>query len=99
MIRIASIEIRGKSDRGDFIGRLEFAPGLQVISGRNNFGKTLAAESIAWCLNLETIFGRKESESRSGTGWSDGRNHNRVCWPSNGSCSAGTDPRYSGNRC
>ncbi len=63
MIRIASIEIRGKSERGDFIGRLEFAPGLQVISGRNNFGKTLAAESIAWCLNLETIFGRKEGDS------------------------------------
>ena len=62
MIRIASIEIRGKSERGDFIGRLEFAPGLQVISGRNNFGKTLAAESIAWCLNLEMIFGRKEGD-------------------------------------
>lgn len=62
MIHIASIEIRGKSDRGDFKGRLEFAPGLQVISGPNGFGKTLAAESIAWCLNLETIFGRKESD-------------------------------------
>lgn len=62
MIRITSIEIRGKSDGGDFVGRLEFAPGLQVISGPNGFGKTLAAESIAWCLNLETMFGRKESD-------------------------------------
>jgi hypothetical protein len=62
VIHIASIEIHGKSDRGDFLGRLEFAPGLQVISGRNSFGKSLAAESIAWCLGLEAIFGRRDSD-------------------------------------
>jgi DNA repair exonuclease SbcCD ATPase subunit len=62
VIRIVSIVIRGKSDGGDFVGGLNFAPGLQVISGPNGFGKTLAAESIAWCLNLETMFGRKESD-------------------------------------
>ncbi len=62
MINIASIEIHGKSERGDFMGRLEFSPGLQVISGPNSFGKSLAAESIAWCLGLEAIFGRKDSD-------------------------------------
>jgi AAA domain-containing protein len=62
VIHIASIEIHGKSRRGDFIGRLEFSPGLQIISGRNEFGKSLAVESIAWCLGLEAIFGRKDSD-------------------------------------
>ena len=62
MIHIASVEIRGKSERGDFVGRLEFSSGLQVISGRNSFGKSLAAESIAWCLGIEVIFGRKASD-------------------------------------
>ena len=37
-------------------------PGLQVISGPNSFGKSLAAEAIAWCLGLEAIFGRKDSD-------------------------------------
>lgn len=68
MIHIASIEVRGTSDRGRFRGRLpdrgtkEFARGLQVISGRNGFGKTLASRAIAWCLNLEPIFGRRDSD-------------------------------------
>jgi hypothetical protein len=63
VINITSIEIQGKSERGDFAGRLEFLPGLQVISGPNSFGKSLAAESIAWCLGLEAIFGRKDCDS------------------------------------
>ena len=62
MIHIVSIEIHGNSDRGAFAGRLAFSPGLQVISGRNSFGKSLAVESIAWCLGLEVIFGRKDSD-------------------------------------
>jgi hypothetical protein len=62
VINIASIEIHGKSERGGFTGRLEFLPGLQVISGPNSFGKSLAVESIAWCLGLEAIFGRKDSD-------------------------------------
>jgi hypothetical protein len=62
VINLASIEIRGKSDHGEFTGRLEFLPGLQVISGPNSFGKSLAVESIAWCLGLEAMFGRKESD-------------------------------------
>jgi hypothetical protein len=32
-------------------------PGLQVISGRNGFGKSLAATAIPWCLGLEPMFG------------------------------------------
>jgi hypothetical protein len=62
VIQILDIQVRGKSEQGDFSGRLEFAPGLQVISGPNSFGKSLAAEAIAWCLGLEMIFGRKESD-------------------------------------
>jgi hypothetical protein len=62
VINITSIEIHGKSERGDFAGRLEFLPGLQVISGPNSYGKSLAAEAIAWCLGLEAIFGRKDSD-------------------------------------
>jgi chromosome segregation ATPase len=61
-MQIVSIEVRGKSERGDFVGRLEFSPGLQVISGPNSFGKSLAVESIAWCLGLEVIYGRKDSD-------------------------------------
>ena len=44
MIDIVSVEIRGKSERSDFIGRLEFSPGLQVISGPNSFGKIACGE-------------------------------------------------------
>jgi hypothetical protein len=68
VIYIASVEVRGESERGRFSGRLpdrdggEFSPGLQVISGNNYFGKTLAARAIAWCLNLEAMFGRKDSD-------------------------------------
>lgn len=62
MIRIVSIEVRGKSVAGDFAGELFFEPGLQVITGPNGFGKTLAAESIAWCLNLEQMLGRRDAD-------------------------------------
>jgi hypothetical protein len=62
VISIGAIEIRGQSEAGTFVGRLEFSPGLQVISGRNSFGKSLAVEAMAWCLGLEVIFGRKDSD-------------------------------------
>jgi hypothetical protein len=62
VIQIVSVEIRGKSEVGDFGGSLEFSPSLQVISAPNSFGKSLAAESIAWCLGVEMIFGRKDSD-------------------------------------
>ncbi len=62
MIRIAYVKVSGKSERGDFEGRLDFGPGLQVITARNSFGKSLAAESVAWCLGLEVMLGRKESD-------------------------------------
>ncbi len=63
MIFISSIEVSGTSDAGPFVGKLMFERGLQVITGRNGFGKTLAAKSIAWCLNLEAMFGQKDSDS------------------------------------
>lgn len=62
MIHIGYVKVTGKSERGDFEGQLSFAPGLQVITARNSFGKSLAAESIAWCLGLEVMLGRKESD-------------------------------------
>ena len=61
-MHIVSIEIRGKSDQGDFAGRLQFSRGLQVITAPNSFGKTLAVESIAWCLGLEAVYGKKDSD-------------------------------------
>jgi hypothetical protein len=62
VIHKVSIEIHGKSDQGDFQGKLDFVPGLQVVTAPNSFGKSLAAESMAWCLGLEGMFGRKESD-------------------------------------
>jgi hypothetical protein len=61
-MHIVSIEVRGKSERGDFSGRIEFSTGLQVITGPNSFGKSLAVESIAWCLGLEVMYGKKDSD-------------------------------------
>lgn len=62
MIRISYVKVSGVSERGGFEGRLDFGPGLQVITARNSFGKSLAAEAIAWCLGLEVMLGRKESD-------------------------------------
>ncbi len=62
MIRIAAVEVSGMSAAGPFRGTLEFAPGLQVISARNSWGKSLAAKSIAWCLGLEPFFGSADND-------------------------------------
>ena len=85
MIHIASIEIHGKSERGDFVGRLEFSPGLQVISGRNSFGKSLAAKSIVWCLPIC----RWRRRGRLGWLWNDspGAFSGRGSFATEGECS------------
>ena len=62
MIRLSYVKVSGISERGSFAGRLDFGPGLQVITARNSFGKSLAAEAIAWCLGLEVMLGRKDSD-------------------------------------
>lgn len=62
MIHLTAIEIEGQSEAGRFGGRMTFAPGLQVISGPNAFGKSLAAKAVAWCLGLEPMFGRPDND-------------------------------------
>ena len=57
MIHLTFIEVGGVSAAGPFVGRFAFTPGLQVISARNNFGKSLSVGAVAWCLGLEPMFG------------------------------------------
>ena len=57
MINLTFIEVGGTTPAGPFIGRFTFTPGLQVISARNNFGKSLSVGAVAWCLGLEPMFG------------------------------------------
>ena len=62
MIRLVDVTVRGESDIGPFAGSFVFAPGLQVISAHNRFGKSLAVTSIAWCLGLERMFGLQDND-------------------------------------
>lgn len=62
MIRLVDVSVRGESDLGPFSGSLAFAPGLQIISAHNRFGKSLAVTSIAWCLGLERMFGLQDND-------------------------------------
>ncbi len=62
MIRLNRIEVRGKAGAGEFIGALDLGLGLQVISARNAYGKSLIVKSLAWCLGLEPMFGNVENE-------------------------------------
>ncbi len=57
MIRLSFVEVSGVSSEGDFCGRFDFGVGVQIVSAKNSFGKSLAAKSIAWCLGVEVIFG------------------------------------------
>jgi uncharacterized coiled-coil DUF342 family protein len=57
MTRLIEVVISGVADVGRFEGRMSFAPGLQVISAANSYGKSLAASAIPWCLGLEPMFG------------------------------------------
>ena len=63
MIYLKKIEVRGASQAGNFSGVLELAPGLQVISAQNAYGKSLAAKAVTWCLGLEPIFGSADNDS------------------------------------
>ncbi len=62
MIRIEEIKISGESDVGAFEGSFKFKEGLLVVSANNNFGKSLAVTSIAWCLGLEPMFGLQDND-------------------------------------
>ena len=54
MIHVGQIEVHGLSDAGPFGGSMTLAQGLQVISARNAYGKSLAATAVVWwCGVLE----------------------------------------------
>jgi hypothetical protein len=62
MIHIEEIKVCGESDAGAFEGSFAFKEGLQVVSANNHFGKSLAVNSIAWCLGLEPMFGLQDND-------------------------------------
>ena len=62
MSYLARIEVRGRAEAGEFSGLLELSPGLQVISARNAYGKSLAVQAVAWSLGLEAIFGNADND-------------------------------------
>ena len=62
MIQLTAIEVRGQSEEGPFAGVLNLPPGLQVVSARNAYGKSIAVTSVAWCLGLEALFGNLEND-------------------------------------
>ena len=62
MIYLSKIEIKGQAEAGEFSGVLPLEPGLQVISARNAYGKTLAVKAVAWCLGLEPMFGNADND-------------------------------------
>jgi hypothetical protein len=57
MMRITRVTVEGDSDAGAFHGTLKFGPGVQVVSGRNRMGKSIAFEAIVWCMGVEHIYG------------------------------------------
>src|SRR5580658_170427 len=57
MIRLSFVEVSGVSSEGAFSGRFDFGTGVQIVSAKNSFGKSLAAKAIAWCLGVEVMFG------------------------------------------
>lgn len=63
MIEISEVAVQGTIQDGEFKGAFHFDSGFQVISANNNFGKSLAATSIAWCLGLEPMFGLKDDDT------------------------------------
>ncbi len=62
VIRLERIVVRGDSEVGLFAGALNLAPGLQVVSARNSYGKSLAAKAVAWCLGIEPMFGLQDND-------------------------------------
>jgi hypothetical protein len=62
VIHLTSIAVRGTAEAGRFSGVLELSAGLQVISARNSYGKSLAVKALTWCLALEPIFGNTDND-------------------------------------
>ena len=62
MIQLTEIEVRGQSEAGPFAGILTLSSGLQVISARNAYGKSLAVTAVAWCLGIEAVLGNLDND-------------------------------------
>lgn len=62
MIRLSEIQVSGESEAGPFRGVLGLGPGLQVISARNAYGKSLAVTAFAWCLGIEAVLGNQDND-------------------------------------
>lgn len=62
MVEIEQIVINGMSTGGPFAGSLTLDSGLQIISGKNHFGKSLTATAITWCLAVEPMFGIQDNQ-------------------------------------
>jgi len=56
-MHLTRITVEGKAGDATFAGTLELGSGVQIISGPNRFGKSLAFAAVAWCLGVEHIFG------------------------------------------
>lgn len=62
MIQITEIEVRGHSEAGPFVGVMKLSPGLQVLSARNAYGKSLAVTAVAWCFGVEAVLGNPDND-------------------------------------
>lgn len=63
MLTIRQVTVFGTSAKGNFAGTIQLERGLQIISAPNRFGKTLITNAIAWCLNLESLYGHSNADS------------------------------------
>jgi DNA repair exonuclease SbcCD ATPase subunit len=63
VISFERIEVRGESEAGPFEGVLTLSPGLQVVSAKNSYGKSLAAKAVAWCLGVEPMYGVQDNDA------------------------------------
>ena len=57
---------------------LEFAPGLNVVTGETGAGKTLLVGALALCLGGESPVGEMGSDLRVATVWRDAAGHERL---------------------
>jgi hypothetical protein len=62
MINLVRAGVSGDSEYGPFKGELSFEAGLQVITGKNGYGKSLSVVAVAWCLGLEPMFGLQRND-------------------------------------
>ena len=63
MIQITEIEVRGQTANHNFYGHLPLDPGLNVVSAKNGYGKSLAGTAVSWCLGVEVIFGLQNNDA------------------------------------